>query len=186
MSDGKGTPAAGSVEAFLILTTLECILAWRLVSSTGLDLVLESVDIRSQGWVFQHVVRPQRHGYTPIAYVLTSATHDEYGIGYEGTIADIRQGENGELKSIALAEPERFIFEIITRGKNGRRLPKLKTYEREWVGEMVSIDGTMIQNIVVNNVSKALIAELEDSEGSPEEGAADEVADHEESRAANA
>lgn len=183
VSDGKSAPTAGSVETFLMLTIFECILAWRLISSTGLDLVLDSVDLRSQGWVFQHVVRPQRHGYTPLAYVLTSATHGEYGIGYEGTVADIRQGENGELKSIALAEPERFVYEIISRGDSDRRLPKLKTYAREWVGEMVSLDGATILNIVINNVSKDLIAELEgtslDAEQSDEAQGASETTERE-------
>lgn len=88
---GTAKPTTLSIWIFLIITLAECVLAWQLFASEGLDLALEGIDVRSQGWVFQHVVRPSRHGYKPIAYVLTSPAQGEYGIGYEGVIADIRQ-----------------------------------------------------------------------------------------------
>lgn len=163
VSIGTGKPSSGSVEAFLIITLLECLLAWRLIASRGLDIALDSLDIRSQGWVFQHVVRPLRHGYTPIAYVLTISSSGEYGIGYEGIVADIRQGENGELKAISLAEPQRFIYQIVTANEKYPRLkPHLQTHEREWVGGMVALDGAMIRNIVIHTVWQELVEELEE------------------------
>lgn len=163
VSSGTGKPNSGSVEAFLIITLLECLLAWRLIASRGLDIALDSLDIRSQGWVFQHVVRPLRHGYTPIAYVLTTSSSSEYGIGYEGIVADIRQGENGELKAISLAEPQRFIYQIIPADEKHPRLkPHLQTHDREWVGGMVALDGAMIRNIVIHTVWQELVEELEE------------------------
>lgn len=161
---GGGKPSSGTIEAFLIVIMFECLLAWRLVGSPGLDIAMESSDVRSQGWVFQHIVRPMRHGYTPIAYVLTTASHGDYGIGYEGIVADIRQGENGELKSIGLAEPQRFIYQILTDdpGKP-RRKPRLVTHDREWVGGLVALDGSVIRNVVVHSVSNDLVDEVEET-----------------------
>lgn len=173
VSLGKGSPSSESVWTFLIVILLESMLAWRLIGSRGLDIALDAFDIRSQGWVFQHVVRPLRHGYTPIAYVLTTSTHGEYGIGYEGIVADIRQGDNGELKAISLAEPQRFIYQLVPADeKHPRRKPHLQTHDREWIGGMVALDGSMIRNIVIHTVSCELVEELEELPITPEEEAA--------------
>lgn len=164
LSVGTSKPASGTIETFLIIILFECLLAWRLIGSNGLDIAMESSDVRSQGWVFQHIVRPLRHGYTPIAYVLTTASHGEYGIGYEGIVADIRQGENGELKSIGLAEPQRFIYQIVTDDPDKpRRKPRLATHDREWVGGLVALDGSVIRNIVIHNVSNEIVDEVEET-----------------------
>lgn len=172
VSLGKGLPSSESIWTFLIVILLESLLAWRLIASRGLDIALDAFDIRSQGWVFQHVVRPLRHGYTPIAYVLTTSTHGEYGIGYEGIVADIRQGDNGELKAISLAEPQRFIYQLVPADeKHPRRKPHLQTHDREWVGGMVALDGSVIRNIVIHTVWHELVEELEDLPISPEEEA---------------
>jgi len=172
LSFGKGLPSSESVWTFLIVILLESLLAWRLIASRGLDIALDAFDIRSQGWVFQHVVRPLRHGYTPIAYVLTTSTHGEYGIGYEGIVADIRQGDNGELKAISLAEPQRFIYQVVPADeKHPRRKPHLQTHDREWIGGMVALDGSTIRNIVIHTVWHELVEELEDLPLSPEEQA---------------
>lgn len=164
VSLGSGKPTSGSVETFLIVTLFECLLAWRLIASPGLDLVMEEVDVRSQGWVFQHVVRPLRHGYTPVAYVMTTTPSGEYGIGYEGTVADIRQGDNGEIKSISLAEPQRFVYQVVPAStKAPKTKPHIVTHEREWVGGIVVIDGAMIRNIVVHSVLQELVLELDEA-----------------------
>lgn len=173
VSLGKGSPSSESVWAFLIVILVESMLAWRLIVSRGLDIALDAFDIRSQGWVFQHVVRPLRHGYTPIAYVLTTSTHGEYGIGYEGIVADIRQGDNGELKAISLAEPQRFIYQLVPADdKHPQRKPHLQTHDREWIGGMVALDGSMIRNIVIHTVWYELVEELEELPITPEEEAA--------------
>lgn len=172
ISLGADKPSSESVWAFLIVILLESLLAWRIIASPGLDILLDGFDIRSQGWVFQHIVRPLRHGYTPIAYVLTTSTHGEYGIGYEGIVADIRQGDNGELRAISLAEPQRFIYQLVPADeRHPRRKPHLQTHGREWVGGVVALDGNMIRNIVIHTVWHELVEELKDIPIAPDEEA---------------
>lgn len=159
---GATKPAAESIAAFLIVTLLACIFAARLVGSEGLDIAFEPFDVRSQGWVFQHVVRPLRHGYKPIAYILTATPHGEYGIGYQGIVADIRQGENGELKSISLADPERFVYQVVHhRPDQPRLVPHIQTHDRDWIGGVVVLDASVIRNVVIQNVPDIVIDEVE-------------------------
>lgn len=159
---GVGRPTAEGILAFLLIILVECLLAARLMASEGLDLALESVDVRSQGWVFQNIVRPARHGYKPIAFVLTAPPQGEYGIGYEGVIADVRQGDNGELKSVSLAEPQRFIYHVVPKSDVQPRLrPHLEIYDREWVGGIVTLDGACVRNIVIHNISNEVVTEVE-------------------------
>ena len=155
-------PTTGSIAAFLIVTLFACVFAARLVTSEGLDIAFEPFDVRAQGWVFQHVVRPLRHGYKPIAYILTTTPHGEYGIGYQGIVADIRQGENGELKSISLADPERFVYQVVQRSADQPRLvPHIETHDRDWVGGIVVLDASVVRNIVIQNIPEVVIDEVE-------------------------
>jgi hypothetical protein len=159
---GAARPNAESISVFLAIILLECLLAWRLIASEGLDLALEGFDVRSQGWVFQNIVRPARHGYKPIAFILTAPPQGEYGIGYEGVVADIRQGDNGELKSVSLADPQRFIYQIVPSDPGRPRLkPHLELYEREWVGGMVTLDAGSVRNIVIHNIPADLVEDVE-------------------------
>lgn len=176
---GPSKPATSSIFAFALAILFECVLAWRLVTSQGLDIVFDEFDVRSQGWVFQHVVRPLRHGYKPIAYILTNTPHGEYGIGYQGVVADIRQGDNGELKSISLADPERFVYQVVHEKADAPELvPHIETHDREWVGGVVVLESAVIRNIVIQNVPDVVIdeveqeAEEESSADGAEEGAA--------------
>lgn len=163
---GTTKPGAEVLWAFLLIILAECLLAWHLFASEGLDLVTDEVDVRAQGWVFQHIVRPARRGYKPIAYVLTSPAQGEYGIGYEGVIADIRQGDNGEIKLLSLAEPQRFVYHLMPASDDRPRFkPSLRTLEREWLGGVVALDGSIIRNIVVHNVPETLIEEVEAESG---------------------
>jgi hypothetical protein len=159
---GAARPTAESISVFLAMILLECLLAWRLIASEGLDLALEGFDVRSQGWVFQNIVRPARHGYKPVAFVLTAPPQGEYGIGYEGVVADIRQGDNGELKSVSLADPQRFIYQVVSADAERPRLkPRLEFYEREWVGGMVTLDAASVRNIVIHNIPADLVTDVE-------------------------
>ena len=156
---GTGHASAGSLEAFLVLIAMESLFVGRLVASDGFDLALEGADTRAQGWVFQHIVRPARYGYKPIGYVLTLPVQGEYGIGYEGVIADVRQGDNGEVKAISLAEPQRFVYRLMpSTDDQPRRRPQLVMEDREWIGGIVALDGSVIRNVVVHNVSAAALA----------------------------
>ena len=165
---GGGRPTAEGILAFLLIILVECLLAARLMASEGLDLTLEGVDVRSQGWVFQNIVRPARHGYKPIAFVLTAPPQGEYGIGYEGVIADVRQGDNGELKSVSLAEPQRFIYHIVPKSDVQPRLrPHLEIYDTEWVGGIVTLDAASVRNIVIHNISDEVVTEVEAADPPP-------------------
>ncbi len=80
------------------------------ISDTA-DLLLDRFDLGGKSWVFQHMTQPAENEYAPIATVFTSVTNGAYGVAYEGLVFDIRQGEKGDILSIALSRPERFLYE---------------------------------------------------------------------------
>lgn len=157
-----------SLGGILLVIIAECFVVTAIVMSEGLDLVFDGADLRSQGWVFQHIVRPSRHGYLPVAYVLTLPVQGEHGIGYEGVVADIRQGENGELKFISLAEPQRFLYRLAPADLAiDRPEPLYLTSDREWVGGVVALDAAVIRNVVVHSIPPAVITDLEGESAEP-------------------
>lgn len=166
---GEARPGDGAIMAFLATTLVECLLAWRLVGSEGLDLATDGVDLRSQGWVYEHYTRPVLHGYKPVAYVLTASSSGEYGIGYEGVVADLRQGDNGELKTVSLAEPQRFVYQLVPAKDRPRRKPRLETHSREWIGGIVTLDASVVRNIVIHNIPADAIAEVDAVPIAPDE-----------------
>ena len=150
--------------------------------SDTLELALDRVDLGSRGWVFQHITRPAEHGYAPFGHVFTSTISDGYGVAYKGPIIDIRQSEKGEVLSIALSRPERFLYKIGDFTElPAARWPWQQTlkvdacgdetgitlYPKDYVGGVVSLDGKVISNIVVHSISQTLLAEL--SEGDEED-----------------
>jgi hypothetical protein len=146
---------------FAVAVAIESLAAWRLVTSEGLDLALHDVDARGQGWVFEHIVRPHMSGYVPIAYVLTDATHDGMGIGYQGSVAEVRQGEDGKVALLALGSPQRFLY-VLRPGSEpsrwfggARSEATIEIKARQWLGGVVALDGATIRNIVVHNLSHA-------------------------------
>lgn len=98
--------------AAAVLLAFEVFAILGFVGSETFELLIERLDWNGQGWVFQHITRPAENGYAPIGHVFTSTMNDGYGIAYKGVVIDARQGANGELLSIALARPERFLYEI--------------------------------------------------------------------------
>ncbi len=122
----------------------------------GLDLMLDGVDFGNQGWVYANVLRPAQNGYRPIAYVLTTLMKDGLGVGYRGTVADIRQSDRGETLAITLGEAARFLFEL-KPGSNDTsyggepKEPAFTRYAEDDVGSVVALDARVIQNIVVSN-----------------------------------
>jgi hypothetical protein len=146
---------------FLLTTAIGSVAAWRIVTSDGLTLTFPQSDLRGQGWIFEHIVRPHANGYIPIAYVMTCMTHNSLGVGYQGPIAEVRQGDDGKIKAIAISSPERFLYELregnaasplfgLARGN-----PSLENRVRQWVGGIVVLDADVIRNIVVHNLSYA-------------------------------
>ncbi len=159
-----GTVRPVEVALLGITIVLEVAFIAKLVNDDGFDLLLEGSDFGNQGWVHSHIVRPAQNGYRPIAYVLTTLTKEGLGIGYRGIVADIRQSDRGETLAISLTEPERFLFEL----KNGKPAaygapevePGFVRYQDESVGSLVSLDGKVIQNIVISNPNAQLLEEL--------------------------
>lgn len=150
---------------FSVLVVIESLLVVRFVSGDGFDLLFETIDINGQGWVFQHYIRPSRHGYRPIAYVLTNYTQNGMGLGYIGTIADIRHSEKGELLSISLLDPDRILFELKpghaprwSRDPGGDAV--FKSYGREPLGGIVALDAKSVANLLVRTLDKDLAVTL--------------------------
>lgn len=156
----------------LAVIALETALAIAFVSSPGLDLLLDGIDVSGQGWTYRAVVRPVQHGYTPFAYVLTNPTQGTLGLGYQGVIADLRQGPDGELKFIALAEPESFSYELHGPAAVDHT-GGLHNGERRQLGGVLVIEGPAIRNILVHAVDASILDDVDDTpEPEPEPEAA--------------
>ena len=163
---GPTAIASAALLAFEVLAILG------FVSSETFDLLVERLDWSGQGWVFQHITRPAENGFAPIGHVFTSSMKDGYGVAYKGIVIDARQGANGELVSIALARPERFLYEIghFQKSRSSwlwrRTEPDadeptgFKLYAREYVGGVVQLDSRVITNVVVHSVSQSLLDEI--------------------------
>jgi len=84
------SPSIEAVAELGLAILLLCGLAVRVSSSRLLDVVLDGRDTRGLGWVYQNVIRPRRNGYEPFAYVMTMPAQGDFGLGYQGMVADSR------------------------------------------------------------------------------------------------
>lgn len=151
----KLTPdeALHSLALFIAVVFAEAVSVFVLIRNDGLDIVIGNTDLRTQGWVFQHIVQPMRHGFRPIAYVLTNITSGDRGIGYEGVVADIRQGPDGEVKVLCLAEPSRFVYELRdSKPKRWLPEPDVEIYDSQWIGGVLNLEALTIRNIVIHTI----------------------------------
>jgi hypothetical protein len=137
-----------------------------ILADDGFDLMLDGMDLNNQGWVYTYIMRPAQNDYRPLAYVLTTLQMDGLGIGFRGVVADIRQSERGETLALSLSAPERFLFELKT-GRDGggyggeARDPAFVRHKDEPIGDVVSLDSKVIQNIVISNPRANRLDELE-------------------------
>ena len=164
------------------LVLLESLLVAHFVSNDGFDLMFDGTDLNGQGWVYHHYLRPSQHGYRPICHVLTTFEQNNLGIGYIGAIADIRHSEKGELLSLALLNPDRFLFQLKPAvpgkkwGQSGEE-PKFDSYGRESIGGVVALDGKSVANLLVRTLDKALLDDIQtETENNPDVPPADEEA----------
>jgi hypothetical protein len=134
------------------------------VADDGFDLMLEGMDLNNQ--VGLHAYHPARTERLPPASICAHhAQKDNLGIGFRGVVADIRQSERGETLALSLSEPERFLFEL-NAGKDGGGYggeasePSFVRNKDEGVGDVVSLDGKVIQNIVISNPQAKRLQEL--------------------------
>lgn len=173
VADGDAMSGPTAIAAAALLA-FEVFAILGFVSSETFDLLVERLDWSGQGWVFQHITRPAENGFAPIGHVFTSTMKDGYGVAYKGIVIDARQGANGELVSIALARPERFLYEIGHFQKPRSSWPwrkadteehqaeptGFKLHAREYVGGVVQLDSRVITNVVVHSVSQSLLEEI--------------------------
>lgn len=165
------------------LVLLESFLVLHFVSNDGFDLIFDGADLNGQGWVYHHYVRPTQHGFRPACHVLTTFQQNDLGIGYIGAIADIRHSEKGELLSLALLNPDRFLFQLKpgaagTKWKEPGEDPAFVSFGREPIGGIVALDGKSVANLLVRTLDKALLDDIEtESETDPDVEAADPIID---------
>lgn len=161
----------------LAVLFLEVVLVANFTMSRAFRLTIDTVDYNAQGWVFEHITRPAENGYTPVGHVYTSTMSGSFGIAYKGAVTDIRQDEKGQVLSIALSRPERFLYEIapaITAPAPSRRWalwprrdPDVETavgirhHGKEPAGGVVSLDARVINNIVVHCIANSLLREID-------------------------
>jgi hypothetical protein len=155
---------------------LECMAVGSFMLSDAFALLSERQDFNGQGWVFEHVTRPAENGYTPVGHVYTSTMSGNYGIAYKGPIIDLRQGDKGEILAVALARPERFLYELgasnapvpTKRGWGTRRkeppseaASRVRHHEKDYTGGVVALDARVINNIVVHSVANSLLEAID-------------------------
>lgn len=165
----------GVVLEFIGVLAVLCALVGFIFTSRGLTLAFDGLDVHGLGWAYQHVTQPKSHGYAPVAFVLTTAFEEKRGLGYAGGIADIRLDDTGEVKAIALSEPERFVYNLGTSGTNQSPINQIQTWftgksmpppekpsfeviERAQLGGAIHLPADVIRNILVLNF---LTSELE-------------------------
>ena len=137
----------------------ECVLVFFFVSGRGAELLIDRLDLQGQGWVYKSVVRPHRHGQTPVAHVLTALTNGQnLGVGYMGVVEELRQGGDGELKVMSLAKPEAFVYELTP--VSGDETKKLKIHEKRDLPGVVVLEAATVRNIVIHNLQPARVDRL--------------------------
>jgi len=145
--------------ALVLVLMAEAWLAFRLTASEGLDLAIDGFDGRAQGWVYQNVVRPTRHGLQPVAYVLTTPAQGNFGLGYRGVVVEARQGAEGDVKVLALANPEQFVYEIVP-GADESNEASLRNSARRRLEGILAIEAATIRNILIQGIPDDLLDEI--------------------------
>ena len=146
-----------------LVILVEMVVVVNVISHDGFDLLLDGYDLANQGWVYQHVIRPSKNGYRPIAHVLTTTMLGGFGVGYRGLVADIRQSEKGETLAISLLDPERFLYGVAAPDAGAE--PAFERRAIDHVGGVVSIEAKAIFNIVVQNVLADLVDDIAEEPG---------------------
>lgn len=159
---GVPIPLSGLVEMLAVIGALSAFAAF-LTTNSGLDVLLDGVDVAGQGWVYRAIVRPAQQGYTPFAYVLTTPVQGSLGLGYQGVIVDIRQGAGGQVTAIALAEPEAFSYELHAPADTNPE--PLRNGARRALDGVLVIDGASIRNILVRSVPESFVDAIADVGG---------------------
>lgn len=163
----KVTTTAANFSVFVGVIVIQCCAVAIFITDRGLDIALDGTDLRSQGWLYHSVVRPVRHGYQPVAYVLTLPVHEDRGLGYRGVVDDVRMNHDGEIKVITLAQPEAYVYELTKKPsglkawfiqKDDAAHPRIRSHDAKPLTGLLTIEGPQIRNILINQIPDSLIA----------------------------
>lgn len=154
MQGEHGMVSVGGLTGLVTQSALECLLVFWLIAGRGFDLLLDRMDLQAQGWVYSNIVRPHRHGQTPIAHVLTTLTDGPLGVGYYGVVEHARQNADGELKVLSLRQPQAFVYELTPKSDESPPMPaKVKIHDGKILPGVVVMEAARIHNIVIRSLS---------------------------------
>lgn len=160
LAEGHKNVSLPSIIAFCVAVAGESGLVAAIATSQGAAVILADVDLANQGWVFRHVVRPTRSGMKPIAFVLTTPDGDGGGLAYRGVIIEARQGANGELAGITLANPDAFGYRVGPQIGAPQNPLRLSTTARRTLTGALNLEADMIRNVLVQFVPDDVIDDV--------------------------
>jgi len=150
---------------FLLTVGFEAFVAVAIVMSRGFSLVVGGIDLGNQGWLFQKVIVPIRHGLQPVAYVLTVAQSDGTGLGYRGVIVEARQNADGELKGLTLNGVETFTYRVPAIGADPAPDAeiaelRLSTSPRRPLAGVLVLEAGQIRNVLIVTIPDDVVSEI--------------------------
>lgn len=161
LAEGDKTVTVGPIIGFAAVVALEAAFAVAVSTSQGLVLALHRFDAGNQGWVFQNIILPTRHGMKPIAFVLTNAQNVPAGLGYRGVVVEARQSADGELKGLTLASPDAFIYAVNAPDPGAQdQEPRISVSARRPLEGALTLEASAIRNVLIQTVPDDLVDEI--------------------------
>lgn len=141
ISLGEGEPSGPAVAA-LLSALLAMSAVGYLLGRSAVWAAAKNPEFRSllYGWA-DNLIHTDYHVVS--AFVVSDVQKDGFFLGYEGTVADLKQSADGEVKSIALADCERFLLIIDANGLTRQPV-------RRSVISFMVIEAENIRNIALN------------------------------------
>ncbi len=162
-----GKAGLGEIVGFLATVAAEAGLAVAIVMSRGFVLVAGGADLGNQGWLFQKIILPIRHGLQPVAYVLTVAQSDGTGLGYRGVIVEARQNADGELKGLTLNGVETYTYRVPARQPDNADAAeddladlRLSTSRRRPLAGVLVLESSQIRNVLIVTIPDDVVSEI--------------------------
>lgn len=161
LAEGDKTVPIGPIIGFAAIVAFEAVVAVSITSSPGLVLALHRFDVGNQGWVFQNIILPTRHGMKPIAFVLTNAQNGPAGLGYRGVVVEARQNADGELKGLTLASPDAFIYAVNAPDAYAQELPpRISISGRRPLDGALTLEAAVIRNVLIQTVPDTVVDDI--------------------------
>lgn len=161
LAEGDKTVTIGPIIGLACVIALEAFFAIAVSTSQGLVLALHRFDAGNQGWVFQNIILPTRHGMKPIAFVLTNAQNGPAGLAYRGVVVEARQSADGELKGLTLASPDAFIYAVNPPDEAAKdQEARISLSARRPLEGTLTLEASAIRNVLVQTVPDALVDDI--------------------------